>query len=519
MVRVLMLTLDGFDIDTARHLTLPTLERLANTAAHAHLDSGDAYRTGLTGEQLSNGLHPAAGGRRSAISFDPHTYTVTQEVPPLPPAFGGVGTVLFDPGYVDLDRTPETVCGITDWGAHDPGAPSQHRPDDLRDEIIERFGDYPARPWRYGFPWPTADGCHAMADDLVRAVQVRSAIARWMLTERFRDWQLAVVTVAEGHSASEGFFHGVDPDHPLAGHESASAARAGMRSVYQAIDMLVAELVEALPDVVTMVFSPHGMGTNNHDVASMLLLGELLARWSGQQTPDLSFPVDDHGLAVLDADDSWNDAVWRSLDGRSTSGSLGNLPRRIRSKVRAVRRRSTAPGLDWMPVVRHQRTWPTMRAFALPSYHDGRVRVNLRGREAHGLVDPAEYQSVLDDVDTLLRQCRDPRTGDSLVQGTERPYDDPFTADDDGADLIVHWNGAPVGLVHDELGQIGPVPWRQSGGHTSPRGAVFITGPGIEPADLGERSPFDLLPTAFELTNCPSPWPLSGQAFAVPTTA
>ncbi len=50
-----------------------------------------------------------------------------------------------------------------------------------------------------------------------------------------------------------------------------------------------------------------------------------------------------------------------------------------------------------------------------------------------------------------------------------------------------------------------------------PLRAVFITGPDVKPGDLGDRSPFDLLPTAFDLVGCDSPWELSGQPFAVPT--
>jgi predicted AlkP superfamily phosphohydrolase/phosphomutase len=287
--------------------------------------------------------------------------------------------------------------------------------------------------------------------------------------------------------------------------------------VYHAIDTLVAELLEALPDVVTMVFTPHGMGTNNSDIASMVLLGELLARWSGRTTPDLSFPTDEHGLATLDADESWGDAVWRAI--RTGSASRLGLPRLVTAKAQAFRRRSTAPGVDWMPLVRHQPHWHTMRAFALPSYYDGRVRVNLRGREAQGCVEPAEYETVLDEIESLLCECRDPRTDEPLVQAIERPLDDPLSATDEGADLVVHWNGTPFGVEHDELGRIGPIPARRTGGHRSPYGAVFVTGPDVEPVDLGELSPFDLVPTAFELTGCDSPWPLSGRAFTVPTTA
>ena len=48
--------------------------------------------------------------------------------------------------------------------------------------------------------------------------------------------------------------------------------------------------------------------------------------------------------------------------------------------------------------MRHGPRWPTMRAFALPSFYDGRVRVNVRGRAGGGLVGPEDYAAVLDEV-------------------------------------------------------------------------------------------------------------------------
>ena len=308
--------------------------------------------------------------------------------------------------------------------------------------------------------------------------------------------------------------HGTDPDHPLSTQDSVRAANAAIGEVYHAIDTLIAELFDAFPDVVTMVFTPHGMGVNNSDVASMVLLPDLLARWSGQATPDLAFPVDEHGVVSLGPDQSWGDALWRKIDGRTSASTVLDAPRRLRSKVTARLRHRTSPGVDWMPLVRHQPNWSTMRAFALPSYYDGRIRVNLAGRESQGRVQASDYDAVLDELETMLRACHDPHTGEPLVASFDRPIAEPLAASDDSADLIVHWRGAPYGVEHEALGRIGPIPPRRTGGHTSPYGAVFITGPDVKPGDLGDRSPFDLLPTAFDLVGCDSPWELSGQPFS-----
>ena len=49
-----------------------------------------------------------------------------------------------------------------------------------------------------------------------------------------------------------------------------------------------------------------------------------------------------------------------------------------------------------------------MPAFALPSYYDGRIRINLAGREGRGVLAVSQYESVRKEIGTLLRECRDP---------------------------------------------------------------------------------------------------------------
>src|SRR5688572_33299775 len=74
------------------------------------------------------------------------------------------------------------------------------------------------------------------------------------------------------------FWHGVDPAHPLHGVASAAPARERLHAVYRATDALVGELIAACPDATVVAFAMNGMGPNRSDVASMLLLSELLYR-------------------------------------------------------------------------------------------------------------------------------------------------------------------------------------------------------------------------------------------------
>jgi predicted AlkP superfamily phosphohydrolase/phosphomutase len=51
----------------------------------------------------------------------------------------------------------------------------------------------------------------------------------------------------------------------------------------------------------------------------------------------------------------------------------------------------------------YQPAWPRMEAFALPSFSEGYVRLNVRGRERDGIVDPADFGRTADEVEAEPR--------------------------------------------------------------------------------------------------------------------
>lgn len=522
--RVIAIWLDGFDMHLADAYALPNLSRLGREGMVATLDNGSDHLTGLTGEHISSGLNAHDSGRSSAVLFDPSTYHCVQEGSRFSPIFTGVQTVVFDWAYFDLSGAGSDVVGVTDWGVHDPGNRPQARPSTLHTELVDRFGRYPARQWIYGVPWASVEACKEMGEALSKAARTRSDVARWLLSERFTDWQVALVGFAESHSASEGLFHGVGSSHPWSGLESTPEAGRALRSVYSAIDQAVGEIVEAFPEDTVVIFSMHGMGPNNSDVPSMALLGEVMSRWSGLGTPSMQpFTVDAAGIPQLAPDSSWTSAVLGHFmnEGRRTRQSVRarikqRVPEPLRRILGAVR--SLKPGgtsvregsLQWMPLMRHQPDWHAMKAFALPSFYDGRVRVNLIGRESCGIVGIEEFGSVIDQIEGLLRECTEPRSGQPVVKSVRRVEGNPLTRQDDDVDLIVHWEDDVLGISHPRLGIIGPLPPRRTGGHSNPIGRCLIVGHDVQPGDIGVRSSFDVVPTILSLAGASAPHEVSG---------
>ena len=505
--RILLVGLDGFEPSLAARLIsegrLPALDEPLERGATIALDHGAARRTGLAWEHISTGKSPDDAERWAAVDFDPRTYQAVQRTTDLTPFLAELGTsaVVFDAPYFDLKAAPN-VQGLTSWGAHDPGVVPFARPRDLRRDIDRRFGPYPASEFIYGFVWPSPERCRDMGNALIKAVERRAEIADFLFAERLPEWQLGLVVISEYHSAIEALWHGVDPAHPLRGHASAAAARQGVEGVYEAGDRMLARLIRRFPDAQIVAFNLHGMGANNSDVPSMLLLPELLYRdHFGRPyfaTPD--WATSDGGPPLLGPDDSWECAVASGFpDEKSGTTRTPAAIRAYRKLVRALGLAGpTRLPLDWMPAARYQPSWPAMPAFALPSFYDGRIRLNLQGREAAGTIAPAAAEAACDRLETLLMECTDPLTGEPIVSEVVRTAKNPLALTESEADLVILWRGSPLGLHHPRLGRIGPLPYRRTGGHTGGDGVAYFSDPqGL--ANVSAMSAFDLIPTVLAM--------------------
>jgi hypothetical protein len=321
-------------------------------------------------------------------------------------------------------------------------------------------------------------------------------------------------------------WHGIDASHPLHGLPSATAAAHGVRSVYLALDDMIGTLREAFPDATLVAFCMHGMGANNADVASMLLLPEFCYRRAFGQPlfsprPAWVGPFKTDGTPPqLDDGDKWEAAVRRCfplslrLCARLRK-SLGKLPRPLRAAhAHAHREAAGAANLDWMPATAYAPCWPAMDAFALPSFYDGRIRVNLAGRERLGRIAIEDYYRFRDALEAELVALRNPATGEPAVEELHHPHrDDPRQLHDTEPDIEIVWRQATLtALASNRLGTIGPAPIRRTGGHTGGHGVLYLLNSPLPAGDYGHHSAFDVAPTVAELAGDPDFARLSGRS-------
>jgi predicted AlkP superfamily phosphohydrolase/phosphomutase len=154
-----------------------------------------------------------------------------------------------------------------------------------------------------------------------------------------------------------------------------------------------------------------------------------------------------------------------------------------------------------------------MLAFALPAFHVGQIRINLQGRERKGVVPSARYELVCEEIIQILKDCRNPFNGEPAVENIEWPCrHNALGLAATRADMYVAWKENILCLEHPNLGRIGPVPFRRTGGHTGHYGMAYLKSDVLAQGDYGTRSSFDVVPTLFDLLNERLPDKISGQS-------
>lgn len=513
-----MVGLDGFTMEFAERLMdagrMPNLSRLREESARWLVDDSEFRNANLTYEQISSGLRPYESKRWSAVEFDRKRYAAVQAGAANPPftSLLDAKTVVFDAPYFDIARDAN-ARGVVGWGAHDPGLGEglQSRPASLADEVLSRFGEYAAKDFVYGFLWPDPDLTLKAGALLRDGVDQRTRIVRWLFEERITDWDLAISVVAAAHSATEPMWHGIDETHPLHSHPSATVARQCLEEIYEAIDRHIGAIREIAPDATIVCFTMHGMGANNSDVPAMLLLPELMYRLETGKTlfePKLEWEAAADGVPIIPAGVPWDRAILGAMKGGQMMRVRDRFERdlqKMRRKVSGGSSSRTAEKRDYqfplkMAATRYAKAWPKMRAFGFPTFHDGRIRINLKGRETHGLVSPAEYESVVSEYVAMLKTLKDPRTGEAAIGSIYTPVlSDPLSASNNQADIVASFNGTPLALEHPDIGTVGPAPFRRTGAHTGGLGALFIAGESITRGEFGQCSGYDIVPTVCEL--------------------
>lgn len=496
MTRVLAILMDAASPDLIEKWTddgsLPNLKRLRQQGAYGRLASVAEWLSEAVHYTYHTGQNPGATALAGYSIWDRHT--MQNRIPaadwrsftPFWRAFraGGPRAVVVDPASV---YAPEPFNGveIIGWATHDALAPFQSYPAELAPMIDRRYGSALIPDESYG---PVSKREFAATARFMQAINRKFTD---LCTElmRSQDWNLFLAHNFTVHNAGHRLWSAVNVSESLTDAER-DELNGALRRVYIACDEAIGAIVDAAGrDTHVLVFSLHGMGVNHSRTSA--------------------FP----------------EMLRRIVDGRPSSPGVikrlrALIPQGWRHKVKSHLPFRMRRGLTsyWRM---SEYSWETTRAFSLLSDTEAWVRINLKGREARGIVEPGEdYETLCRQITDGLKTFVDADTGEPVVRDVVRAGD-VFTGGrvEDLPDLIVRWIEAPAAQHRAIVSpQFGSIPWPtpgqnpegRSGNHRS-QGMLIAAGPGVKPGAINNATILDLAPTILSLVGQPIPPEMEGK--------
>jgi len=430
---VVVIGLDGAEVDWIERWMdagdLPHFARLRAEGSYGRLKTVAEAFPAAVWSCFLYGVHPGKAHGYTSFPFVPGEYRVHGYVAeggtyrPFPAEARYADGTAPRVALIDIPKgTPDDAMnGVTlmNWGTHaahrDPGS----SPTGFMAEVVERFGKYPLAPGEEDFDLETEAFYRRLRTKLIRGSGMKCDLTRWLLAKD--EFDLIAVTWGELHAAGHRLYHFMDPDHPQHDPKAPEELKTAIRDVAAGLDTALGELLAALPATATLIVaSVHGMMP---EYTPTDILPRFLDRWNGI------------GEAEAQGTDSLNSKfqTWLHLA----------VPPPVRSRLKLFAPywfRQNFRGHHYSAVFR-QKNWARMRAFCPPSDNWGYVRVNLKGREPAGIVEPgAEYDDLLDELSDEFMAFRGLDHGEPIVADVVRPqqrWPGPFA--DGMPDLVVTW--------------------------------------------------------------------------------
>lgn len=498
MLNMLILGLDGATLDIINPLIkqgrLPHLARLQKEGAWGPLRSTLPPVTAAAWSTFMTGLNPAKHGIFQWRTYDPTTYTNLNE------------NVV----------TAERLAGRTFW--------------DILGKANQRVGiitvpvTYPTWPVNgyllSGYPCPDAENNYTYppewgktltksynfsVDHYLNASDERILVDGLDMLKRRTDLavelaqqdkiDVCVMVLGEIDRAQHDFFKYAESRFG-ASKTATAEFREAINRHYEVSDEQLGRLLEEMsPDGVTLVVSDHGGGP--HPVkffnTNAWLRSQGWLKASEQKTNDSS---------------NWmRDSIqwfrkWFPFEETLRKLLPAGLINRARSYTLNI------ADIDW----------PNTQAYRFPMYYPAEgIEINLQGRQPQGCIRPGtEYDQLVQQIITTLRQARDPDTGQPIVEAVysrHQLYSGPHFDIAPDIVFICHPTHRTGTGLHQ--GYTTPVDLdsllKDNGVHTMD-GILFAHGKDIAPGKRIEGANLiDIAPTALHLANLPVPSEMDGK--------
>ncbi len=482
--------------------SLPNLRELRSRGVYGRLESTAGWLSGSPWPTFYTATMPNEHGLYHFLQWRSDNMAMERPNPewlPLRPFWRELATEDRRAVVVDLPMAyaPEAFHGveISGYATHDHlDAPAAYPPDAM-EWVRARFGSSRMQEEIYGPQ--RIDPLLALRDELLEATgKVASAGEALMARE---DWSLFMIAFTGTHRGGHKLWDASGVRGRPSPAKKADLARS-LHEVYRACDEALGRLVRSAGrDTTVLALSLHGMGPNTSRVE---VLDTMLQR-------------------ILEKHDGNN-------AGRPKTGGLLHLLRdRVPVEWRhTLKRRFPTALQDKLSAYwRLGRVdWAATRAVSLVADNLGYIRLNLRGRERMGIVDPGEeYDRLCRLISEGLETFVDVDSGEPVVDRIATPCE-LYGQGPRAAllpDLLVRWARSPAsGHRWIESSLYGRIPWPTPGIHPSGRsgnhrseGFLVAAGPHIQAGGvLGPAHIIDIAPTLYALFGLRVPSDVQGRA-------
>ncbi len=459
--RVIAICIDAMSLDFIRpHLErLPAFRRLLETGALSTLKTPSDPLTASNWASFATGESPGVHGHYFPFQWDPAAMRFDRVArrswwsrlgyEPFwhDLARKGVATVAFDPGTTHAGDGPLTE--IVNWAYQSTGAASATDPA-LLAEIRRRFG---RRPIGKEVPVPkTLAQSRRMRDDLIVSINAKADAALWLMERQ--EWRFFFCGFYEIHRAGHNLLL-VDGDYGSKTDPDALLA------VYEAQDRALARLLEKAggAGATIIVFSLHGMVPN----------------WSQEHFTG-------HIMARLS--DAWTVAKGGTPRPPKPPGMMAQLREKVPARLQLtlayllgehiqdwVVNRTLLGGVDWAKTP----------VFRLSSGGEGYIRLNIKGRERDGCLEPGEVNGFVAWLKERLAEIKVAETGapffrelidvGALMPGERRDFLPDY--------VVVYAPAEPVNAIESPaIGRLEARLGTGRGGNHAPHAFMVVAGPG-----------------------------------------
>lgn len=495
---LLMIGIDAAEISLVSRWmadgSLPNLSRLRDRGIFLPLESTADWLVGSPWPSFYTSTSPSDHGLYHYLMWRPDLMRHDRPTPdwmPLRPFWRDIADQGLSVAAVDvpLAYAPSAYPGreLCGWATHETLQPVCSNPPELIEQIENRIGKPPFDDEEAYLLTPRQ--LLQVRDQCVRTTQIVAAAGASLIADEPCD--LFLLCFSATHRAGHQLWDRAN----MIGEATpadAETLKDALRQVYIAADAGVGTLLEAMgQDANVLLFSLHGMGVNNSRVD---VLADMLSRVLAGDAPDVKPGVLDKLRALVPAD--------------ARSWIKTRLPIFMQDRLTLFWR---TRGIDWSKT----------SAFAAFSDLYGYVRINLRGREAEGMVAPEDYDALRDRIIAGLGTFVDEDSGEPVVE-TVMKIEDIYP---DGAmqshlpDILIRWTATAAArhraLISPQFGKVawptpGTHPQGRSGNHRS-QGFVIGAGPDIASVTRPGAHILDLAPTAYALLGLDQPSAMRGR--------